>query len=215
MNNIEQRNVNIEFRNEVNEERIIEGYASIFGDTYTLLRDRWGEKFYERIMPGAFNASLKDESREEFFLVNHDWNRAIGRTGANLELNEDEKGLRFKLKVPNTTEGNDLLENVRMGIIRGCSFGFIIEDEEVRWDDDWTFYRDVKKVNLLEVTATTHPAYADTEISEGRSSLNIKELREKEQQPIEPTEPIEPEENKNDKQESRDMLLSLISCFYN
>ena len=79
-------------------------------------------------------------------LVNHDWSRIVGRMGSNLKLEEDEAGLRFELDVPNTTEGNDLLENVRLGIIQGCSFGFYIERKTTRWNDDWEYFQDLDKV---------------------------------------------------------------------
>ena len=111
---MEQRTVNLELRDSNLEERKITGYAAVFSDEYTLLRDRWGEKFYEKVSRGAFIKTLADTTRDKFMLVNHDWNKVIGRTGSNLTLTEDEKGLRFELTVPNTTEGNDLLENVRL-----------------------------------------------------------------------------------------------------
>ena len=104
-----------------------------------------------------------------------------GRTNSNLTLEEDSQGLRFELNVPNTSDGNDLLENVRLGLIRGCSFGFNIVNQKTRWDDDWNFYRDITEVDLFEVTATPLPAYGDTEINcrSELSDISIKELREK------------------------------------
>lgn len=209
MQNNEIRNVNLEFRNTNIEERVIEGYASVFSENYTLIKDKWGEQFYERIMQGAFKKTLANEEREHFFLVNHDWDKAVGRSGSNLELNEDEKGLYFRATIPNTTTGNDLLENVKAGIIRGCSFGFKVKDEDVRWDDNWTFYRDIKEVDLFEITATTHPAYADTEISEGRSTLNIKELRETNKK----NTYAKKENEKRHNMSTTDMLLCFLSSF--
>ena len=87
-----------------------------------------------------------------------------------------KKGLRFELEVPNTTDGNDLLENVKNGLIGGCSFGFNITDEITRWDEKWNFYRDITKVELFEVTATPIPAYADTEIA-ARSDLSLRDIK--------------------------------------
>ena len=43
--------------------------------------------------------------RDVFMLINHDWNKVVGRTGSNLVLEEDENGLRFELDIPNTTDG--------------------------------------------------------------------------------------------------------------
>ncbi|MCC0724787.1 HK97 family phage prohead protease, partial [Clostridioides sp. ZZV14-6104] len=67
-----------------------------------------------------FLKTLADNTRDKFMLINHDWNKVVGRTNSNLVLEEDEHGLRFKLNIPATTHGNDLLENVRLGLIKGC-----------------------------------------------------------------------------------------------
>lgn len=207
---MEKRTVNLDIRSTNLEERKIEGYAAVFGENYTLLRDKWGEKFYERIMSGAFKDTIKDRADDIFMLINHDWNKVVGRSNSNLVLEEDEKGLRFELTIPNTTDGNDLLENVRNGLIRGCSFGFNIKDEVTRWDEKWNFYRDITKVELFEVTATPIPAYADTEIA-ARSDLSLKDIK-----PNEVREEIKPEEKVNKiSKRSVDVMSAFLNSFNN
>lgn len=159
------------------ESRTISGYASSFDEDYTLIYDYWGEKFYERVMPGAFAKSLAQRT-DQVMLLNHDYDKLVGKRGVNLTLEEDEKGLRFEIDLPNTRDGNDLLEMVRSGLIDGCSFGFYVTDEDVRWDDKNNMYRDIKEVELREITATPFPAYSSTTISENRS-INVAELRSK------------------------------------
>lgn len=206
---MEKRTVNLQFRSTDLEKRKIEGYAAIFSDEYTKLKDRWGDCFYEKISPGAFLKTLNDKSRDKFMLINHDWNKVVGRTNSNLELEEDNKGLRFSLEIPNTSDGNDLLENVRLGLVKGCSFGFNILNQKTRWDDDWNFYRDITEVDLFEITATPIPAYSDTEIScrsEELSNISIKEIREKEKN-------LEGPQNKNKINENRS--AEIISAFFN
>lgn len=206
---MEKRTVNLDIRSSNLEERKIEGYAAVFGENYTLLRDKWGEKFYERIMSGAFKDTIKDRADDIFMLINHDWNKVVGRSNSNLVLEEDEKGLRFELTVPNTTDGNDLLENVRNGLIKGCSFGFNIKDEVTRWDEKWNFYRDITKVELFEVTATPIPAYADTEIA-ARSDLSLKDIKPSEirEEEIKPAEKV----NKISKR-SVDVMSAFLNSF--
>lgn len=199
---MEKRTVSLEIRSTNIEERKIEGYAAVFGDTYTLIRDRWGEKYYERVMSGAFKESLRDKANDIFMLINHDWNKVVGRSGSNLVLEEDDKGLRFELTVPNTNDGNDLLENVRNGLIQGCSFGFNIKDDVTRWDDNWNFYRDITNVELFEITATPLPAYSDTEIS-ARSQLSLKDIRSQE----------EPQNKNNINKRSVDLLSTFFMQF--
>lgn len=208
---MEKRTVNLDIRSTNLEERKIEGYAAVFGENYTLLRDKWGEKFYERIMSGAFKDTIKDRADDIFMLINHDWNKVVGRSNSNLVLEEDEKGLRFELTVPSTTDGNDLLENVRNGLIRGCSFGFNIKDEVTRWDEKWNFYRDITKVELFEVTATPIPAYADTEIA-ARSDLSLKDIKPSEVR----EEEIKPEEKVNKiSKRSVDVMSAFLNSFNN
>ncbi len=174
---MEKRTVNLEIRNSNLAERKIEGYAAVFSDDFTNIYDHWGDTFYERIAPGAFNATLREKPDNIFMLVNHDWNKVVGRRGANLVLEEDEYGLHFELTIPQTTDGNDLLENVRNGLIQGCSFGFNILDSEGRWDDSYTeFYRTIRAVELFEITATPIPAYSNTEIS-ARSNVSLRDLK--------------------------------------
>lgn len=206
---MEKRTVSLQFRNTDLETRKIEGYAAIFSDEYTKLKDRWGDCFYEKISPGAFLKTLNEKTRDKFMLINHDWNKVVGRTNSNLELEEDNKGLRFSLEVPNTSDGNDLLENVRLGLVKGCSFGFNIVNQKTRWDDDWNFYRDITEVDLFEITATPIPAYSDTEIScrsEELSNISIKEIREKEKN-------LEGPQNQNKINENRS--AEIISAFFN
>ena len=139
-------------------------------------------------------------------LINHDWNKVVGRRGSNLILEEDSVGLRFELTVPNTTDGNDLLENVRNGLIQGCSFGFKITNQRTKWDESYTnFYRDITEVDLFEVTATPMPAYADTTIS-ARSELSIRDLREE-------AKPKDPEE-RNDNNDVLTRNANLLASFF-
>lgn len=200
---MEKRTVSLELRSLNEDERKIEGYAAVFSDEYTKLKDRWGDTFYEKISPGAFLKTLADSTRDKFMLINHDWNKVVGRTNSNLVLQEDNHGLRFELDVPNTTDGNDLLENVRSGLIKGCSFGFNIIDSKTRWDDDWNFYRDITEVELFEVTATPIPAYADTEIA-ARSDISLRDIK--------PTKE-DPEERKNENKINK-RNVELLSTFF-
>lgn len=201
MEKMEQRTMSLEIRSADIENRKLVGYAAIFREEYTQLRDRWGDVFYERVRPGAFKKSLAE--RAVCMLVNHDWSKIVGRTGSNLILEEDDKGLRFELDIPNTTDGNDLLENVRNGLIQGCSFGFNIKNQTTRWDDNGAFYRDIDEVELFEVTATPIPAYVDTEIS-ARSQLSIRDIK-----------PIGPKANQEEKENKYERSAMLMSAFFN
>lgn len=82
-------------------------------------------------------------------LYNHDPNYVLGRTSAGtLTLREDEKGLYFDVRAPDTQWGRDLYASVKRGDVNQCSFGFqVIADE---WGTiDGMDTRTLKEVRLV------------------------------------------------------------------
>lgn len=144
------------------DKRTLTGYAVVWNSDTTI-----GDYFVERIAPGAFTSAIRGDV---LALVNHDSGRVIGRTKSNtLRLQEDERGLKVEIDVPNTTDGNDLWELVDRGDISGMSFGFRATKQE--WDDTGDLpKRTVLEAELFEVTATPIPAYGDTSL--GKRSLD-------------------------------------------
>lgn len=171
MNQVEVRTLKInelESRSKENSNNI-SGYAVVY-DTYTEIRDAWGDTFHERIDPDAMVKTLQN-GHDIFALRNHDYNQIVGRSGVNLTLENHENGLYFDLTAPNTTLGRDLLEEVRTGLIKGCSFGFRVNEDE--WTErDGEYFRTIKDVELREITLTPIPAYSET--SAEVRSLNLK-----------------------------------------
>src|SRR5699024_12311963 len=81
-------------------------------------------------------------------LIDHDNSRILGRTkSGTLSLEKDEIGLRFECTLPNTTYARDLYENVRVGNIDQCSFGFEVDKngDELRYDKKESIYKRVIK----------------------------------------------------------------------
>ena len=134
---------------------VVIGHASVFN---SLSEDLGG--FREKIMPGAFDDVLTNDTRAYF---NHDPNLILGRVSAGtLRLSVDEKGLRYELDVPNTTAGRDLKENMRLGNITQSSFAFTIGKNGDSWErnEDGTDVRIINKVNrLYDVSPVSLPAY--------------------------------------------------------
>lgn len=163
MNEIEKRGglLGVETRAS-DDKRTLTGYAAVF-DSPTDIGGYWTET----IARGAFSRTLSGDIRA---LVDHDPGRVIGRTkSGTLRLEEDEKGLRIDVDVPNTTDGNDLWELVTRGDVSGMSFGFKVTKQE--WDyNTEPAKRTIKEVELFEVSAVAFPAYDDTSI--GKRSLD-------------------------------------------
>ena len=138
----------------------IVGHAAVF--------DSWSETlgglfpFKEIVRKGAFKDSItKDDIRA---LFNHDPNYVLGRNKANtLELEEDEIGLRVRITPPNTTWAKDLVESIRRGDISQMSIGFIVE-EDTWGTKDGLDIREIKKVQLFDVSPVTFPAYQETDV---------------------------------------------------
>jgi len=159
--------------------------------------------FYEKINRSAITQELIDNS-DIVFNFNHDSNQVLarrrnGKGSLNVELRED--GVYFSFEAPNTTLGNDLLEQVKRGDISTCSFCFTVSQEEnsQKWEKrDGVMYREIFKIDgLYDLSAVTYEAYSDTSIN--ARSLELRDLAEKEV-----SEEVEekPEEKPEEKEES-------------
>jgi HK97 family phage prohead protease/HK97 family phage major capsid protein len=151
INNAEKRTMGtIEVREADTDELVLEGYAAVFNSETDL------GPFREVIRPGAFSDVLTNDVRA---LINHDANLILGRTSnGTLELEQDERGLKYRVKLGNQTYARDFYESVKRGDISQSSFAFTIEEES--WNEQRTV-RSVNKVRqLLDVSPVTYPAYA-------------------------------------------------------
>lgn len=143
------------------------GYAAIYNSPS---QDLGG--FVEQILPGAFNRSLEKPSNIRA-LLEHDPQRLLGRVGSRtLTLQEDWKGLRFELSLPDTSYARDLGVLVERGDIAGCSFGFRVPTGGDHWEmRSGQLMRDLVDVQLEEITITSNPAYLDTTVAKRSMDL--------------------------------------------
>jgi HK97 family phage prohead protease len=131
-----------------------EGYASVFNSES---EDLGG--FRETVAPGAFKRSL--QSRNDIkMLFNHDTGAILGSTrSGSMTLVEDERGLKVRATLPQTSLAMDVAELIRTGIVDSMSFGFsVIRDS---WDASGT-NRVLEAVRLHEVSIVAFPAYSGT-----------------------------------------------------
>jgi HK97 family phage prohead protease len=149
----------LEIREEVDQkEYIIAGYFAVFNQETELYPG-----VYESIDSGAFKNSINGDIRA---LINHDTSLVLARTTSNtLTLKEDAKGLYGEIKInPNDTDALNIYERVKRGDVSQCSFGFLINQEEVDYRDDGSTHFILKDLNLYEVSVCTFPAYEGTEV---------------------------------------------------
>lgn len=120
-------------------------------------------RFVEKIKPGAFQRSLERRANVDL-LLNHDKNRKLGSTSeGNLELFEDNIGLRAICTVTDT----DVIEKAKNKQLRGWSFGFYAEKDSWESSENGCEKRTVEELDLFEVTIvddTRNPAYSATSI---------------------------------------------------
>lgn len=172
---VRQLTTEIEVRSEGEEKsEYIEGYALKFNRWSQLL----GGWFKETIDPRALDEA---DMTSVTALFNHSDDMILGRSGVNLELEVDGIGLKFRVKPTNTSYANDLMENIRSGIVNQCSFAMSgIEGEWKETEDPDVYERHINKIGKLwDVSVVTNPAYLDTEAVVGaRSKEMVEKLEE-------------------------------------
>ena len=140
--------------------KTLHGHAAIFNSEADL------GGFVEVIRNGAFRKSLEGGSNIRA-LAEHQGTALLGTTrGRTLQLREDAHGLAFELALPDTSHGRDLAILVDRGDVAGCSFGFKVRDGGDRWEQRGAqLVRELLDVELVEITLTSDPAYADTSVA--------------------------------------------------
>jgi uncharacterized protein len=117
------------------------GYASVFGVVYQIGAAQ------ERIAPGTFNLG----HYETCALFAHEHNWRIGWTrDRSLQLWQDSYGLAFQLDVPATHSGLGLVDGIKRGNFRGCSF-HNADDRAVAFDVVNEHGREVHVVRRINV----------------------------------------------------------------
>jgi HK97 family phage prohead protease len=140
----------------------LSGYAAVFDSPS---HDLGG--FVEIIRPGAFTRTLRSNSGDPLALVHHLPHLVLGRRSAGtLRLTEDSRGLAFEIDPPDTSAARDLMVSVQRGDVRGASFAFTVAPGGDRWDARGDkVVRELRDVDLHEITITAAPAYADTTVA--------------------------------------------------
>ena len=136
----------------------ITGYAAVFNSKSEDLG------FREIIMPGAFDRALK-EAHDVRALWNHNQDMVLGRTkSGTLRLSVDERGLKIETDLPDTQAGRDALTLIGRGDVDQMSFAFRTLTDDWRTEDG-EIIRELRDLELLDVSPVAYPAYAETSVS--------------------------------------------------
>lgn len=151
------------------DEMIIEGYAAVFEKETDL---GWCKEIIDR---DAFN---KCNMSDCVLKYNHNDNCLIlARTrNKSLELTIDNKGLKIRAKLIDTTQNEDIYKMIKAGLLDKMSFAFSVRKQE--WDYETDTRRITEIEQLFDVSVVDVPAYDDTEIY-ARSKENYEEEKRK------------------------------------
>ncbi len=167
----EYRNMVLEVRTadetepELEERKIVRGYASTFNEPYTLYQgDDW--RLDEVVDSRAFdNTDMSDVIMQ----YDHE-GRVFARMSNNtLTVIPDEKGLLIEADLGGTELGRQLYEEIRGGYTTKMSFGFTVDGEvetKEKVDGTEVYTRTITSVRkLYDVSAVSIPANDATSIS--------------------------------------------------
>ena len=147
------------YKTEEEARMLVEGYAIVFNSES---RDLGG--FTEVVKENALDGAL-ERNTDVLALYGHDYQNVLGRQSANtLQLEKDERGIKFTLDLPNTQLGRDVYTLVERGDLKGNSFGFTVEKDS--WDKKGDkVIRTIEQVrDLFEISIVSLPAYEATEL---------------------------------------------------
>lgn len=146
----------LETRDSLLDERVVEGYAVIWG-----IPNDYGEKFIKGSFANSINqrGPNSNSNYKIKFLYQHDQLDALSLFD---EIREDETGLYFRTKpLDDVTNADRVLKQVRSGTLNNFSIGFDFIWDKIEYDDsDDTLI--MKEVALFEISIVTIPADMNT-----------------------------------------------------
>lgn len=154
---------NVEFRaTEEEGKMILEGYPVIFNQETLIGNSEWG--WYEVIDKKALDdADLSDVPLK----YNHgDAKGILARTrNGSLKLTIDNKGLKMRAELIDTTDNVDIYKCVKSGLLDKMSFAFNVIEDNVEQKAGETPRRTITKIGrLFDVAVVDLPAYDQTSI---------------------------------------------------
>lgn len=152
------------------------GHFAVF-DTWTEIDSLWEGRFLERIAPGAFKKTFRENRDGIRVLFQHGHDPQVGDKplGPIDSLGEDDEGATYEAGLLDTTYNRDLLPGLRAGLY-GASFRFRVMKEDLDQHPKASNYnptglpeRTIREAQVFEFGPVTFPAYP--EASAGVRSL--------------------------------------------
>lgn len=158
-----------------NDEVLLDGYVNAVGRDSKPLITPHG-RCVEQIAPGAFGRAL-ERAQNVDLLLDHDDGRNLGSTRAgNLELFEDNIGLRAIARVRDP----EVIQKARDNKLKGWSFGMYVNKDDIEQRAEEPPRRHVKDLDIFEVSLIDEklsPCYIGTSVEQRADAEVIKECR--------------------------------------
>ena len=155
-----------------NKKMIVEGYAIVF-DEETLIGDE--ERGFIEVIDKCALASTN--MKDVPFKYNHnDVTLILARTrNGSLSLEVDEKGLKIRAELIDTTSNVDIYKSIVAGLLDKMSFAFTVKSQS--WDRSGKIpKRTITAIDrLFDVSVVDLPAYDQTSIQASARSLELVE----------------------------------------
>ena len=183
---------NLQVREDANGQpsRTVVGHPIVYGVRSVNLTP-WSDTrvVFEILEPGCITQDVFDRS-DVIYNNNHSTRieDMIGRCykgKGTLSIKPGERNVEISCDYPNTTVGNDTLEQIRLGNVFGMSFAFRDDWEDTEngvsyertnetIDGKEVWLRHVKRIiELYDVANVTHPAYEQTDVATREQSEAI------------------------------------------
>jgi HK97 family phage prohead protease len=149
----------------VDEDMIVEGYATTFNEPYVL----WADDDYRVLEQVDARAFDNTDMTDVIMQYDHEGRVFARISNGTLELTPDEHGLHVRANLGGTEIGRQLYEEIKGGYTSKMSFGFTVDsDERLTKNEDGveTILRTITGIRkLYDVSAVSLPANNATEIS--------------------------------------------------
>ena len=154
------------FDNVIDDEKIVEGYATTFNEPYHLyyFEDERGQhEVREQVDRDAF---AEADTLDTVLQYDHEGRVFARLSNGTLELSTDERGLKVRANLGGTAIGRELYEEIKGGYTNKMSFGFTVAEDNINREADGNYLRTIKKIRkLYDVSAVSMPQNNFTEIS--------------------------------------------------
>lgn len=154
---LEERRRAFEFREADAAAPSLAGYAATFNQPYEVYGGAAsGFGWEERVAPGAFDKTLREQDRVRL-LLNHDGLPLADTSARTMQLSADDLGLL--VQVPELDMASPFVQSVASAMRRGDlnQMSFAFEVTQQSWSPDYTT-RTIHEVRLYDVSVVTYPA---------------------------------------------------------